>query len=87
MPSLASAIGQEHVPLDRLAHVVGAALQLAPREVFQAGLTDEGESLIQTAADMHAARMQELMDVLDESEKQTLVQLLTRLAEAAKKKS
>jgi DNA-binding MarR family transcriptional regulator len=66
-------VARESHPSDRRANLVR--------------LTDEGESLIQTAADMHAARMQELMDVLDESEKQTLVQLLTRLAEAAKKKS
>ena len=66
-------VARESHPSDRRANLVR--------------LTDEGEALIQTATDLHAARMQELMDVLDESEKQTLIQLLQRLSEAAKKKS
>ena len=66
-------VARESHPSDRRANLVR--------------LTDEGEALIQTATDLHAARMQELMDVLDESEKQTLIQVLQRLSEAAKKKS
>ena len=65
-------VARETHPTDRRANVVR--------------LTDEGESLIQNAADLHAVRMQELMAVLDDDEKNLLVGLLSRLSEAAKKK-
>jgi DNA-binding MarR family transcriptional regulator len=65
-------VARETHPTDRRANVVR--------------LTDEGETLIQNAADLHAIRMQELLSVLDEAEKNQLVALLTRLSDAAKKK-
>jgi DNA-binding MarR family transcriptional regulator len=66
-------VARETHPTDRRANLVR--------------LTDEGEEIVQNAADLHAIRMQELMSVLDDDEKNTLVGLLSRLAEAAKKKS
>lgn len=66
-------VARETHPTDRRANLVR--------------LTDEGETLIQTAADLHAMRMQGLMEVLDDDEKQKLVELLGKLSEAAKKKS
>jgi DNA-binding MarR family transcriptional regulator len=65
-------VARETHPTDRRANVVR--------------LTDEGETLIQNAADLHAIRMQELLSVLDEAEKNQLVALLGRLSDAAKKK-
>ena len=65
-------VARETHPTDRRANLVR--------------LTDEGETLIENAADLHAIRMQELMAVLDEDEKNQLVALLTRLSDAAKKK-
>ncbi len=65
-------VARETHPTDRRANLVR--------------LTNEGETLIQNAADLHAIRMQELMAVLDDEEKRTLVDLLARLSDAAKKK-
>jgi DNA-binding MarR family transcriptional regulator len=74
--------------LDRLErdHLVARETHPTDRRANVVRLTDEGETIVQNAADLHAIRMQELMSVLDESEKDLLVGLLGRLAEAAKKK-
>jgi len=66
-------VARESHPTDRRANVVR--------------LTDDGEALIQHAANLHSVRTQELLAVLDDAEKATLLELLARLAEAARKKS
>lgn len=66
-------VARESHPTDRRANVVR--------------LTDDGEALIQHASNLHAIRTHELLEVLSDDEKETLVELLGRLAEAARKKS
>jgi DNA-binding MarR family transcriptional regulator len=65
-------VSRENHPTDRRANLVR--------------LTEEGETLIQTAGDLHAIRMAELLLSLDEEERRTLVALLAKITEAAKKK-
>ena len=65
-------VSREGHPTDRRANMVR--------------LTDEGEDLIQSASDLHALRIRELIATLDEDEREQLVLLLGKLAEAARKK-
>lgn len=66
-------VARESHPTDRRANLVR--------------LTDEGETLVQNASDLHAIRTQELISVLTDEEKRTLLELLGKLVEAARKKS
>ena len=74
--------------LDRLErdHLVSRESHPTDRRANVVRLTDEGESLIESAADLHAIRMQELLSVLDDDEKESLVRLLQKVTEAARKK-
>jgi MarR family transcriptional repressor of emrRAB len=65
-------VSREGHPTDRRANMVR--------------LTDEGEDLIQSASDLHALRMHELISSLADDEREQLVLLLTKLADAARKK-
>lgn len=65
-------VARESHPTDRRANLVR--------------LTDEGQTLIENAADLHAMRTQELLSVLSDDEKKTLLELLAKLADAARKK-
>ncbi len=66
-------VARESHPTDRRANLVR--------------LTEEGEQLVQNAADLHAVRTQELIACLTDDEKRTLVELLGKLVESARKKS
>jgi DNA-binding MarR family transcriptional regulator len=65
-------VSREGHPTDRRANMVR--------------LTDEGEDLIQSASDLHALRMHELISTLADDEREQLVLLLNKLADAARKK-
>lgn len=65
-------VSRESHPTDRRANLVR--------------LTEDGESLIQHAVDLHAVRMQTLMSTLDDAEKDTLKAILQKLVTEAKKK-
>jgi len=75
--------------IDRLERdrLVARETHPADRRANLVRLTDEGETLIENAADLHAMRMHDLMCVLDDDEKRTLVTLLSKLAEATQKNS
>jgi MarR family 2-MHQ and catechol resistance regulon transcriptional repressor len=47
-------------------------------------LTDEGQRMFEQAADLHAARTQQLMSVLNAEERVILSQLLKRVADSAR---
>ncbi len=66
-------VARESHPTDRRANLVR--------------LTDAGETLVQNASDLHAIRTQELISCLSDDEKRTLVELLGKLVETARKKS
>jgi DNA-binding MarR family transcriptional regulator len=65
-------VSRESHPTDRRANLVR--------------LTEEGETLANRAADVHAVRIQALFSCLTPEERRTLSALLARVAEAARKK-
>jgi MarR family 2-MHQ and catechol resistance regulon transcriptional repressor len=66
-------VARETHPTDRRANLVR--------------LTDEGQTLFEQAADVHALRVRELLSVLSDEEKSEFVRLLKKLSAAAKKNS
>lgn len=63
-------VARETHPTDRRANLVK--------------LTDEGQSLFEQAADLHATRTRELLAILTEDEKRTFASLLKKISAAAK---
>lgn len=65
-------VAREDHPSDRRANLVR--------------LTDEGESLVENASDLHSIRIAALLSELDRDERETLARLLQKLADTARKK-
>jgi MarR family 2-MHQ and catechol resistance regulon transcriptional repressor len=74
--------------LDRLErdHLVARETHPTDRRANIVRLTDEGQSLFERAADLHAVQIRNLLAVLNPAERTEFVRLLHKLAEAAKKK-